>query len=275
MKTIKQEILKELGVKPMESFNPEEEVRGRIDFLKTYLQSSKRKVYVLGVSGGVDSTVAARLAQLAVNELKDEGYPCKFVAVRLPYGIQKDEDDAQSAIEFINADVVSVVNIKSATDELQNSSNITELFPATEAQLDFAKGNIKARERMIAQYYIANIADGLVIGTDHSAEAVTGFYTIHGDGACDVMPLSKLNKRQVRSIASFLGAPAHLSQKLATADLEDNQEHLLDEDALGVSYNAIDDYLEGKDVSIKDAEVIEHRFNTTRFKRRLPTSYCS
>ncbi|MDK9790170.1 ammonia-dependent NAD(+) synthetase [Vibrio sp. D431a] len=272
---MKQEILKELGVKPMESFNPEEEVRGRIDFLKTYLQSSKRKVYVLGVSGGVDSTVAARLAQLAVNELKDEGYPCKFVAVRLPYGIQKDEDDAQSAIEFINADVVSVVNIKSATDELQNSSNITELFPATEAQLDFAKGNIKARERMIAQYYIANIADGLVIGTDHSAEAVTGFYTIHGDGACDVMPLSKLNKRQVRSIASFLGAPAHLSQKLATADLEDNQEHLLDEDALGVSYNAIDDYLEGKDVSIKDAEVIEHRFNTTRFKRRLPTSYCS
>ena len=68
----------------------------------------------------------------------------------------------------------------------------------SEAQIDFARGNVKARMRMIAQYEIAGLTGGLVLGTDHSAENITGFYTKHGDGACDLAPLFGLNKRQVR-----------------------------------------------------------------------------
>lgn len=275
MSSIRNEILNELGVTPTEQFNAQDEIQKRVAFLKAYLKSSGKHAYVLGVSGGVDSTVASKLAQMAVDELNNEGYESQFIAVRLPYGSQKDEDDAQSAIDFINANQVVTANIKGTTDALIGEVEIDSIFPASSGQADFAKGNVKARERMIVQYYIANRANGLVIGTDHSAEAVTGFYTIHGDGACDVMPLSKLNKRQVRSIAAKLGAPEHLSQKPATADLEDLQEHLLDEQALGVSYEEIDDYLEGKEVSIEAAEIIERRFDSTRFKRRLPMAYCS
>ncbi|CAH7339367.1 NH3-dependent NAD(+) synthetase [Vibrio chagasii] len=272
--TIKQEILKELGVKQMDAFDANEEIAKRTAFLANYLKTYGLKNLVLGISGGVDSSTAGKLAQLAVNQLRDSGYQCNFIAVRLPYGVQSDEDEAQNALKFINPDQVEVFNIKDATDSVLNENvAFIDSCNLNANQVDFAKGNVKARERMICQYFIANLTGGLVIGTDHSAEAVTGFYTLHGDGACDIMPLSGLNKRQVRLIAKELGAPVELYDKVATADLEDLKEQLTDEDALGVTYDEIDDYLEGKSVSPKAAEIIEHRYNTTRFKRRLPASY--
>ena len=85
---------------------------------------------------------------------------------------------------------------------------------------DFLLGNIKARQRMIAQFAIAGAARGLVIGTDHAAEALMGFFTKYGDGAADILPLSGLNKRRVRALAAHLGAPPELVGKVPTADLE-------------------------------------------------------
>ncbi|GII28639.1 hypothetical protein Pmi06nite_20810 [Planotetraspora mira] len=87
-------------------------------------------------------------------------------------------------------------------------------------QQDFLLGNIKARQRMIAQYAVAGALGGLVVGTDHAAEAVTGFFTKHGDGAADVVPLAGLTKRRVRAIAHTLGMPGTLIHKTPTADLE-------------------------------------------------------
>jgi NAD+ synthase len=133
---------------------------------------------------------------------------------------------------------------------------------------DFIKGNVKARMRMIAQYDIAGLVGGLVVGTDHSAENITGFYTKWGDGACDLAPLFGLNKRQVRQLAAFLGAPQVLVVKAPTADLEEDKPQLEDEVALGLSYDEIDDFLEGKPVRQAVEDKLVAIYLRTQHKRQ-------
>jgi NAD+ synthase len=123
---------------------------------------------------------------------------------------------------------------------------------------------------MIVQYAVAGEFNGAVLGTDHGAEAVTGFYTKFGDGAADLLPLSGLNKRQGRQLLAFLNADESLYLKVPTADLEENKPMIADEVALGVTYEAIDDYLEGKEVTKEAAETIENWYLKTMHKRHLP-----
>ncbi|WP_326717720.1 ammonia-dependent NAD(+) synthetase [Vagococcus jeotgali] len=265
--TLQSKIKEELQVKS--NINPKEEIRERVDFLKEYLKKHPfLKSFVLGISGGQDSTLAGKISQMAITEIreetKDEAY--KFIAIRLPYGLQNDEEDAKSAIRFINPDESFVVNIKSSVDALAN-----ELKVATgEDMTDFNKGNIKARERMVTQFAIAGQFKGAVIGTDHAAENLTGFFTKFGDGAADILPLYGLNKRQGRALLKELSAPKALYEKIPTADLEENKPMIADEDALGVTYEAIDDYLEGKEVSSKDKIIIESWYKKAEHKRHLP-----
>jgi NAD+ synthase len=117
--------------------------------------------------------------------------------------------------------------------------------PVSATDRDILLGNVKARQRMVAQFALAGSLGGLVIGTDHGAEAVMGFFTKFGDGAADLLPLAGLNKRRVRAIASHLGAPPELVCKVPTADLEDGMPMRPDEYAYGVTYDQIYDYLEG------------------------------
>ncbi|TLS39424.1 ammonia-dependent NAD(+) synthetase [Pseudalkalibacillus caeni] len=255
-------IIEQLKVKP--SIDPKQEVRTRIDFLKDYLKETGMNGYVLGISGGQDSTLAGRLAQIAVEELREETEKeYSFIGVRLPYGVQQDEEDAQKALKFVNPDKIVTINIKPAVDASTKSYIEATGKPLT----DFTKGNNKARERMVAQYDIAGDEKMLVIGTDHAAEAVTGFFTKHGDGACDIVPLFGLNKRQGKELLKELQSPEHLYMKVPTADLEDNKPGLPDEDALGITYNQIDDYLEGKEIEEKAAKKIETYFLRSRHKR--------
>jgi NAD+ synthase len=133
---------------------------------------------------------------------------------------------------------------------------------------------VKARTRMVVQYEIAGMLDGLVLGTDHSAENITGFYTKYGDGACDLAPLFGLNKRQVRQIAEHLGGPAHIIHKAPTADLETLNPQKEDELALGLSYDDIDDFLEGREVKDAVTEKLLYIYNSTQHKRvPIPTIY--
>jgi len=245
------------------------EIARRVAFIKGVLIKSGAKALVLGISGGVDSSTAGRLCQLAVDDLKAEGKDVRFVAVRLPYKTQADEADAQAALSFINADVVTTVNIAAAVDGMMSSIVIEGVEPSAELT-DFAKGNVKARSRMLAQYAIANYVGGLVVGTDHAAEAVMGFFTKFGDGACDLAPLSGLTKGQVRLLAKQLGAPAHLVGKAPTADLEDLAPGKLDEVAYGCTYDDIDNYLLGKPVPDSAAAIIEAAYIKTAHKRELP-----
>jgi len=255
-----------MGVQP--DINPQEEIRVSIDFIKDYLKEhSFLKTLVLGISGGQDSTLLGKLAQMAVEEMRaetdDEEY--QFIAVRLPYGEQVDEDDAEDAIEWMQPDHLMVVNVKPPVDTM-----VEDLVASNMDVSDFNKGNIKARQRMVAQYAIAGERDGVVLGTDHPAEAVTGFYTKFGDGAADLTPLYRLNKRQGKQLLQALDSPAEFYEKAPTADLRDDEPGLTDEEELGVSYDHIDDYLEGKDVP-KDAKAtIERHYLNSQHKRHLP-----
>lgn len=265
MNRVQQSIINELEVK--ETINPAREAREIIDFMKGYIkQHPFIKSVVLGISGGQDSTLLGKLTQMAVDELNEEGPSnVQFYGIRLPYGEQQDESDAKDAIEFIKPNQSATVNIKPAVDQ-----GVASLKEAGFSLNDFLKGNEKARERMKVQYAIAAATSGIVFGTDHAAEAVTGFFTKHGDGACDVAPLFGLNKRQGRAILEYLDAPKHLYEKVPTADLESDRPLLSDEEALGVTYSAIDDFLEGKTVSEDDMETIVGWFMKTAHKRTTP-----
>ncbi|MCH2057748.1 MAG: ammonia-dependent NAD(+) synthetase [Thalassotalea sp.] len=271
-------IIEEMRVLPEIDVNFE--VKRRVEFIKQQLTSSSLKHLVLGISGGVDSSTCGRLAQLAVNELNQEHETgeYKFIAVRLPYDVQADEDDAQAALSFIQPSHIVTTNIKAGADGINRETlgalEVAGFSVASDSRIDFSKGNVKARTRMVTQYHIAGILGGLVIGTDHSAENITGFFTKWGDGACDLVPLFGLSKRQVRQIAKHLGAPAILVEKAPTADLEDLNPGLKDEDALGLSYDELDDFLEGKSVTNEVEQAIIEIFQRTQHKRlAIPTIY--
>ncbi|VXB72809.1 ammonia-dependent NAD(+) synthetase [Pseudomonas sp. 8O] len=246
------------------------EIERRKTFIKNTLKNSGLKVLVLGISGGVDSLTAGRLAQLSVEELRaetgDTAY--RFIAVRLPHNAQHDEHDAQDSLKFICADEEDMVNIAGSVSGL--GEQVTHLQKLSDARRDFVVGNIKARIRMVAQFAIANANNGLVIGTDHAAEAVMGFFTKFGDGACDLAPLSGLVKKQVRAIAAHLGAPQHLVMKTPTADLEELRPGKPDEEAHGVTYAEIDAFLHGETVSDEAYATIVRTYDNTRHKRELP-----
>lgn len=267
MRPLQKEIIEVLKAKP--EIDPKQEFRKSVDFMKDYLKKYPFfKSLVLGISGGQDSTLCGYIAQTAINELNEEkgSKDYQFIAVRLPYGVQADEKDCQDALNWINPSQSVAVNIKPAVD-----ASVQSVKEATGKDLsDFLKGNVKARERMKVQYDLAGIYQGVVLGTDHAAEAITGFFTKHGDGACDIAPLYRLNKRQGKSILKFLGCPEHLYLKKPTADLEEDKPQIPDEVALGVTYDDIDDYIEGKAVSEEAAAKIENWYLKTEHKRFGP-----
>lgn len=272
------DILEEMRVLP--EIDAQFEIERRTQFIKQTLQASGLSTLVLGISGGIDSCTCGKLAQRAVNELNAEHNTTRyqFIAVRLPYGEQRDEQDAQDSITFIAPSRSITLDVKPGTDgihaQVSQALSQQNIMPEDAYTVDFAKGNAKARVRMVSQYYVAGLLGGLVLGTDHSAENITGFYTKYGDGAVDLIPLFGLNKRQVRALATALGAPAHLVNKAPTADLEDNDPGLEDEKALGISYDQIDDFLEGRDVAPAVADRLISIYKATQHKRQaIPSIY--
>ena len=267
MKTRQQQIIAELGVSPVIDAN--QEIERRSNFLADYLANTGLKGFVLGISGGQDSLLAGLLAQKAAAQCRKEGFEAVFHAVLLPYDTQADREDALLAVETINPDKVHDFNIKQGVDGLAKDFEAAEGHPIS----DFDKGNVKARMRMIAQYALAGEYKLLVIGTDHAAEAVTGFFTKYGDGGADVLPLSGLTKRQGKVLLRQLGAPEHFMSKQPTADLLDVNPGQTDESELGLTYEILDDYLEDKDVDKTISEKIEARYDATQHKRDLPKAY--
>ncbi|WP_295816250.1 ammonia-dependent NAD(+) synthetase [uncultured Deinococcus sp.] len=266
MSALRDHIRADLCVQP--DIDPATEVERRIEFLSAYLTATPAAGFVLGISGGQDSTLTGRLCQLAAERVRARGGSATFIAVRLPYGTQADEADAQTALEFIRPDHAVTVNIRPSVDAAAQAAE-----GAIGSDLrDFVRGNVKARERMVAQYAIAGQLNLLVVGTDHAAEAVTGFFTKYGDGGVDVTPLTGLTKRQGAQLLTHLGAPESTWKKVPTADLEDGRPGLPDEAALGVTYAQIDAYLEGRAVDDSAAARIEQMYRNTRHKRTVPVT---
>ncbi|WP_168583266.1 ammonia-dependent NAD(+) synthetase [Gephyromycinifex aptenodytis] len=269
---LQQRIIDELEVVDPAGFDAEAEAKRRVRFLADYLLATKARGYVLGISGGVDSSLGGRLCQLAVEQVRAEGGDARFIAMRLPYGVQADEADAQQALAFIRPDETLQVDIAPATDALWQECLHAGMSLDDPSREHFVLGNVKARQRMIAQYTVAGARGMLVVGTDQAAEAVVGFYTKFGDGACDLTPLAGLPKRRVREIARYLGAAPDLVEKVPTADLESDKPLLADEAALGVSYELVDDFLEGHQVPPQAEETILGWYRRTGHKRALPVT---
>jgi NAD+ synthase len=264
--TLQNRIIQELKVLPV--IDPKEEIRKSVEFLKDYAKKHTFvKGFVLGISGGQDSTLTGKLTQIAVDELNEEAGEAKysFWAVRLPYGTQADEKDCQDALNFIQPTETLTVNVKPAVD-----ASVASLEAAGVKLTDFIKGNEKARERMKVQFAIAAIKGAVVLGTDHAAEAITGFFTKFGDGAADLMPIFRLNKRQGKQLLKELNCPEHLYLKLPTADLEEDRPAIPDEVALGITYEQIDDYLEGKEIPDDARENLEGYYLRSQHKRHVP-----
>jgi NAD+ synthase len=183
----------------------------------------------------------------------------------LPYGVQKDEQDCQDAINFIKPDQIFNINIKNAVLSSEKSLKKSGIIIS-----DYIRGNQKSRERMKIQYSIAAVKNGLVVGTWHASEAITGFFTKYGDNGTDINPIATLNKRQGRLLLEHLMCPKHLYLKKPTADLEDKHPQKEDELVLGVTYQDIDDYLEGKNIHIDRKKIIEKLYLNTIHKRDIP-----
>lgn len=272
MQAVQRQIAEDLKVQPPFKNQDalEAEVARRITFIQCCLVNSGLKTLVLGISGGVDSLTAGLMAQKAVKQLReqsgDQAY--RFIAVRLPYGVQQDEADATACVNYINPDERQTVNIGPAVKAL--AAEVTAFEGKSPATVDFVLGNTKARMRMVAQYTIAGATGGLVIGTDHAAEAVMGFFTKFGDGSCDLAPLSGLVKNQVRAIARFFEAPEYLVGKIPTADLEDLAPGKPDEASHGVTYAEIDAFLHGEPVSEEALNIICKTYEKTQHKREMP-----
>lgn len=259
-----EEIIAELKVLP--TIDVEAQINKRKQLIKDALAERGFKKLVLGISGGVDSAVAGAMCQEVIKELRvqtgDQEY--EFIALRLPYNQQIDEQDCAKVITAIEADRVVTYNIQASVD-----AHINEFAKQGLEINDHDKGNIKARERMVASYIVAS-TNALVVGTDHAAEAICGFYTKWGDAGADVIPLFGLCKKQVRSLAKELNIPSEIITKIPTADLEDDNPAIADEVALGVTYRDIDDYLCGKQIDKKAQQTIETWHKRTEHKRSNP-----
>ncbi|MDN6968698.1 ammonia-dependent NAD(+) synthetase [Oenococcus sp. UCMA 17063] len=268
MRLLQAKIIADLHVQPV--INAKDEIDRTIAFLKNYLIANPQyKSYVLAISGGQDSTLTGKLARIAIDQLRQEtgNDQYEFIAVRQPYGKQADEVDAQTALKFVAPDQTITTNIKEATDALTKTLRVSGL-----AVDDMSRGSIKPKMRMIAQYAVAREHDGVVLGTDHAAEAFAGFFTKYGDGGTDLDPLWRLDKSQGQQMLKALNAPESLYNKIPSADLEDERPQLPDEVALGVKYKDIDNYLEGREVSKEAAKQIEKLYLTTKHKRHLPVT---
>ena len=224
-------------------------------FLQEYLESSHCKAYVLGLSGGVDSSLVAAIARKAVGKGKLYCY-----AIDIDSNKADVEDAKQVAKELdVNLEVINLSETyHSYLKELKGEDFIR-----------LTKSNLKVRMRMVALFAFAQEHSGLVLGTDNLDERYVGYFTKYGDGAADLLPIVYLTKGEVREAAKLYGLSSVLANRTPSAGLFEGQ---TDETEMGVSYKDLDDFLLGKEINPKAKERIEYLHKISEHKRvDIPT----
>jgi NAD+ synthase len=240
----------------------EKQIEKTIDWMVEKVKDARAEGLVLGVSGGIDSAVCAFMIQRA--------FPKKSLGLILPCksGMQ-DVEDAQAVVKACSLDS-EIIDLSAQHDELLSNA-LTAISARgtalTAERQKMADANLRARLRMCTIYSFANALNYLVIGTDNAAELYTGYFTKYGDGAVDLLPLANLTKRGVRIWAKELGIPQQVIEKAPSAGLWVGQ---TDEEELGVGYNDIDDYLEGREIADAAKRRIESLHRMTQHKREMP-----
>ncbi len=219
------------------------------EWLKEQVKDSGAKGVVCGMSGGIDSSVVAALCKKA--------FPEKSLGLIMP--CESREQDTADAMEFAEK-----IGIKYKKTDL--SGPFREMLGAIGEKGDkVAEGNLKARLRMCTLYFFANKLNYLVVGSGNRSELMLGYFTKHGDGAVDLLPLGGLLKSEVRETAKALNVPEKIVGKAPSADLWEGQ---TDEAELGMSYEEIDAYLRGKESEIP--EKLRKRIEKNRHKCGQP-----
>ena len=222
-------------------------------FLASYLKESHCDKYILGVSGGVDSSLCAALAKNAVGKEKVH-------CILIP--IASHEDDLKDALTLVN-DLDLPYTIVDATETF---NSYVETFKQSGLVFDKSTlGNLKARMRMAILYAVAQKERGLVIGTDNADEKYVGYFTKHGDGACDVLPIVHLVKSEVVMASKILGIRDSLADRVPSAGLFEGQ---TDEIEMGVSYKDLDAFLLGKKIDAAPRKRIAYLHKISAHKRK-------
>ena len=238
------------------------EIAGVVAWLQTMLETTGTDGSVVGLSGGIDSSVAAGLIRRAAGD--------NSLGIILP--IHSNPDDAKDAEEAAEAQGLPyyVQDLSQVHTAMMDSAFAGLKSLGKDKPPRLADANLRARLRMSAIYTAANALNYLVIGTDNAAELYTGYFTKHGDGACDVLPLADFTKGEVRQLGASLGVPSQILSKAPSAGLWEGQ---TDEEEMGITYDVIDAFLKGESVPQEQQEQLERIHRLTEHKRSLPPIY--
>lgn len=248
------------------------------DWLREHVTAAGAQGLVVGLSGGVDSAVVARLCQLAT--------PDRVVAVIMPcHGDPRDEEDARLVVQHFKLPAVHVDlqaaydrfagDLDAAIAKLPPGQRPAPTSPETDSRTHAPRANMKPRLRMTALYFFANSLNHIVAGTGNRCELALGYFTKFGDGAVDVLPIGHLLKSEVRALARALDVPAAVIDKAPSAGLWPGQ---TDEAEMGVSYAALERYLQDGPDAVPPAMAlrIERLIRQTEHKRApIPTPAAS
>ena len=253
------------------SLDFEKAVEDAVRFIRSVFKESAASGVVLGLSGGVDSSLTAALCVRALGAER-------VLGVLMPASFTPEEDvkDAYSLAEMLGIETARV-NIDSIVDSFSKAMGISKSDPGM--KMPFA--NLRARIRMVTLYFFANARNMLVAGTSDLSELLIGFFTKYGDGAADFLPIAHLYKTQVREMAKRLGIPSRIASKPSSPQLYPGH-RLLDE--IPIDYEELDPVLLGlfkyrltpEEVSRETSVPLEivldvkSRFERSRHKRRLP-----
>lgn len=207
-----------------------EETKEVISWTKEYVEKSKMSGVVVGLSGGIDSALVAKICTDAIGKDRVKGLilPC--------FSTREDVEDAIMVAEWlgISYDVVSLDDTF--------SSLMKTMGPVIGEGNCLVAANMKSRLRMVSLYSYANLNKALVVGTTNKSEMTIGYYTKYGDGGVDFEPIQEFLKTEVWSMASFLGVPRKIIDRIPSAGLWEGQS---DENEIGMSYSDLDNILNG------------------------------
>ncbi len=241
----------------------ESELSQYLTYLVTWLSEERdyrqAEKFVFGVSGGVDSAVIAGIMA--------HYYPDEAMGVLMPsHSNPQDLADAICVMEHFKLPY-HIVDLSATFDQLMTAVGSRYNHIGDESKDRVIRGNNSARLRMTALYTVAQVLNGIVVGTDNAVEWYTGYFTKFGDGGVDIAPLIHLDKAEVFTLAKLLNVPQKIIEKKPSAGLWDSQ---TDEGEMGVTYDALNRHLRGETVSADELAKIQFWHERSHHKRALP-----